>query len=99
LNFLLNELVDILEKEAQAAAKTDPETPPPSEKVANGFKNGHGHANGPQKEPLITWVHKNFQVTCFATLILLFFIVVATNLEENINCELCIESSQFVFSF
>ncbi|CAJ2677067.1 unnamed protein product [Trifolium pratense] len=61
LNFLLNELVDILEKEAQAAAKTDPETPPPTEKVVNGFKNGHGHANGPQKEPLITWVHKNFQ--------------------------------------
>ncbi|GAU19110.1 hypothetical protein TSUD_79330 [Trifolium subterraneum] len=55
LNFLLNELVDILEKEAQTAAKTDPETPPPSEKIANGFKNGHGHANGPQKEPLITW--------------------------------------------
>nr|AFK37635.1 unknown [Lotus japonicus] len=58
LNFLLNELVDILEKEAQAA-KTDPDTSPPSEKVANGFKNGH--VNGGQKEPLVTWVHKNFQ--------------------------------------
>jgi len=78
LNFLLNELVDILEKEAQAA-KTDPETPTPSEKVANGFKNGH--ANGPKKEPLITWVHKNFQVTCFAKFFVIFF-VVATNLEE-----------------
>lgn len=70
LNFLLNELVDILEKEAQAS-KTDPETPAPSEKVANGFKNGH--ANGPQKEPLITWVHKNFQVTCLPIYSCLFF--------------------------
>ncbi|KAJ1434768.1 Ubiquitin specific protease, conserved site [Sesbania bispinosa] len=36
LNFLLNKLIDFLEKEAQAA-------------------------NGAQKEPLVTWVHKNFQ--------------------------------------
>ncbi|KAJ0082783.1 hypothetical protein Patl1_12397 [Pistacia atlantica] len=58
LNFLLNELVDILEKEAQAA-KSDPETSSPPEKIANGPKNGH--ANGVRKEPLVTWVHKNFQ--------------------------------------
>ncbi|KAL5175626.1 Ubiquitin carboxyl-terminal hydrolase 3 [Glycine soja] len=58
LNFLLNELVDILEKEAQAA-KTDQETSPPSEKAVNGPKNGQ--ANGVHKEPLVTWVHKNFQ--------------------------------------
>ena len=53
--------------------KTDPETPTPSEKVANGFKNGH--ANGPRKEPLITWVHKNFQVTCFANLCHFFLLL------------------------
>ncbi|OIV98438.1 hypothetical protein TanjilG_16765 [Lupinus angustifolius] len=58
LNFLLNELVDILEKEDQAA-KNDEETSPPSEKVANGPKNCL--ANGAKKEPLVTWVHKNFQ--------------------------------------
>ncbi|KAH1251044.1 Ubiquitin carboxyl-terminal hydrolase 3 [Glycine max] len=52
LNFLLNELVDILEKEAQAA-KTDQETSPPSEKAVNGPKNGQ--ANGVHKEPLVTW--------------------------------------------
>ena len=59
MNFLLNELVDLLEKEAQAA-KTDQETSPPSEKAVNGPKNGQ--ANGVHKEPLVTWVHKNFQV-------------------------------------
>jgi ubiquitin carboxyl-terminal hydrolase 12/46 len=60
LNFLLNELVDILEKEAQAV-KSDPETSSPPEKIANGPK--HAQANGVSKEPLVTWVHKNFQVT------------------------------------
>ncbi|KOM30719.1 hypothetical protein LR48_Vigan01g027300 [Vigna angularis] len=59
LNFLLNELVDILEKESQAAKTADQETSPPSEKAANGPKNGQ--ANGVHKEPLVTWVHKNFQ--------------------------------------
>ncbi|CAL5365356.1 unnamed protein product [Camellia sinensis] len=58
LNYLLNELVDILEKESHAA-KSDPETSSPSEKVANGPKTVH--ANGAKKEPLVTWVHKNFQ--------------------------------------
>ncbi|WVZ24017.1 hypothetical protein V8G54_002561 [Vigna mungo] len=53
LNFLLNELVDILEKESQAAKTADQETSPPSEKVANGPKNGQ--ANGVHKEPLVTW--------------------------------------------
>ncbi|XP_028755180.1 ubiquitin carboxyl-terminal hydrolase 4-like isoform X1 [Neltuma alba] len=57
LNFLLNELVDILEKEAQAA-KSDQETSPPSD-PGNVPKNGL--ANGTKKEPLVTWVHKNFQ--------------------------------------
>ncbi|THG11486.1 hypothetical protein TEA_011194 [Camellia sinensis var. sinensis] len=58
LNYLLNELVDILEKESHAA-KSDPETSSPSEMVANGPTTIH--ANGAQKEPLVTWVHKNFQ--------------------------------------
>ncbi|KAI9072102.1 hypothetical protein K1719_045924 [Acacia pycnantha] len=58
LNFLLNELVDILEKEAQGA-KTDQDALSPSEKTANGHRNGP--TNGAQKEPLVTWVHKNFQ--------------------------------------
>lgn len=57
LNYLLNELVDILEKEAQAT-KSDQEISP---KIANGPTNVS--PNGPQKEPLITWVHKNFQVS------------------------------------
>ncbi|KAI9116924.1 hypothetical protein K1719_011923 [Acacia pycnantha] len=57
LNFLLNELVDILEKESEAA-KSDQETSPPSDpaKVPE-----NGLANGGKKEPLVTWVHKNFQ--------------------------------------
>ncbi|KAK8673049.1 hypothetical protein V6N13_111405 [Hibiscus sabdariffa] len=60
LNFLLNELVDILEKEARTA-KIEADTSSPPEKTANGPKNPQ--ANGVQKEPLVTWVHKNFQIT------------------------------------
>ncbi|KAK9166967.1 hypothetical protein Scep_002158 [Stephania cephalantha] len=41
LNFLLNELVDILEKESQAA-KGSSETSSPSEKIANGPRNLQG---------------------------------------------------------
>ncbi|PON47669.1 Ubiquitinyl hydrolase [Parasponia andersonii] len=58
LNFLLNELVDILEKEAQAP-KNDQESSSPPEALTNGLRNAL--ANGTQKEPLVTWVHKNFQ--------------------------------------
>ncbi|KAG6577306.1 Ubiquitin carboxyl-terminal hydrolase 4, partial [Cucurbita argyrosperma subsp. sororia] len=58
LNFLLNELVDILEKEAHAT-KSDAESSSPPEKISNGPK--IGQTNGAQKEPLVTWVHKNFQ--------------------------------------
>ncbi|PON86149.1 Ubiquitinyl hydrolase [Trema orientale] len=58
LNFLLNELVDILEKEAQAP-KNDQESSSPPEALTNGLRNAQ--ANGTQKEPLVTWVHKNFQ--------------------------------------
>ncbi|CAL9150160.1 unnamed protein product, partial [Musa hybrid cultivar] len=58
LNFLLNELADILEKESDAA-KDSIETSSPSEKLANGPN--HSLPNGVPKEPLLTWVHKNFQ--------------------------------------
>ncbi|KAK1313687.1 Ubiquitin carboxyl-terminal hydrolase 3 [Acorus calamus] len=60
LNFLLNELVDILEKESNAA-KGSPKTSSPHEKIANGLRNSQANGNGVQKEPLVTWVHKNFQ--------------------------------------
>lgn len=61
MNFLLNELADILEKEHNAAKGSKEASP--SEKIANG-PNGTlvAQANGCQKEPLVTWVHKNFQV-------------------------------------
>ncbi|CAN6466770.1 unnamed protein product [Victoria cruziana] len=57
LNFLLNELADILEKELAAAQESrEPSSPL---KTANG---PHiVQANGTQKEPLATWIHKNFQ--------------------------------------
>ncbi|KAJ6822828.1 ubiquitin carboxyl-terminal hydrolase 3-like isoform X2 [Iris pallida] len=58
LNFLLNELVDILEKESNAA-KASPEAPSTAEKIANGPS--RPNMNGVHKEPLVTWVHKNFQ--------------------------------------
>jgi ubiquitin carboxyl-terminal hydrolase 12/46 len=59
LNFLLNELVDILEKEAKAVkSDSGPQSSP--EKVANGSINGL--ANGNHKAPVVTWVHKIFQV-------------------------------------
>ncbi|KAL6552162.1 Ubiquitin carboxyl-terminal hydrolase 3 [Orobanche gracilis] len=54
LNYLLNELVDILEKEARAT-KSDPEV----QKIADGPTNTS--SNSPPKEPVITWVHRNFQ--------------------------------------
>lgn len=57
LNFLLNELVDILEKESHGAKSSAATSP---EKVSNGTCNGH--ANDVKEEPLVTWVHKNFQV-------------------------------------
>ncbi|CAK9174024.1 unnamed protein product [Ilex paraguariensis] len=57
LNFLLNDLVDTLEKESHPA-KSSPETSSPV-RLANGQNNGQ--ANGVKHEPLVTWVHKNFQ--------------------------------------
>lgn len=61
LNYLLNEVVDILEKEAKAT-KTEHETSSSSspEKIANGLK--VPQANGVvHKEPIVTWVHNIFQ--------------------------------------
>lgn len=69
MNYLLNELVDILEKESNAA-KSDQEISSPSENMGNGPKNAQ--PNGVKKEPLVTWVHKNFQVIlplCFMWLL------------------------------
>jgi hypothetical protein len=60
LNFLLNELVDILEKESRAA-KSNSGNQAPLEKVPNGSLNGMANGNH-HKEPVVTWVHKIFQV-------------------------------------
>lgn len=59
MNFLLNQLVDILEKEAQGAKNAHDTLPPPGN-IANGHMNGL--TNGVQKEPSVTLVHQNFQV-------------------------------------
>ncbi|KAH7683492.1 Ubiquitinyl hydrolase 1 protein [Dioscorea alata] len=58
LIFLLNELVDILEKETNTA-NGSLEPPPAPENVANGRL--RPQPNGTHRKPLITWVHKNFQ--------------------------------------
>lgn len=52
--------MDILEKEANSA-KGSKDHSSPSEKIPNGIH--VAQANGVQKEPLVTWVHKNFQVS------------------------------------
>lgn len=59
MNFLLNEIVDILEKEF-STVKDSPESTSPG-----GVANGEVYhlANEVRREPLVTWVHKNFQVT------------------------------------
>uniref|UniRef100_A0A453IYL5 ubiquitinyl hydrolase 1 n=1 Tax=Aegilops tauschii subsp. strangulata TaxID=200361 RepID=A0A453IYL5_AEGTS len=59
LNFLLNELVDILEKECKANKET------PQNSSSNKSSNGpiNGQPNGSHKEPETTWVHKCFQVS------------------------------------
>ncbi|CAI9763558.1 unnamed protein product [Fraxinus pennsylvanica] len=58
LNYLLNELVDILEKDAHTS-KSNQESSSPSEKIDNGPN--EMSVNGPQNELIVTWVHKNFQ--------------------------------------
>ena len=64
MNYLLNELVDILEKEA----KTNGVKTPHQEQANNGISNGS--INGSQERPITTWVHKLFQVnqSCFVTI-------------------------------
>ncbi|KAJ3673748.1 hypothetical protein LUZ60_005740 [Juncus effusus] len=61
LNFLLNELVDILEKEANNSAKLF--SPENSNSNSNKIANGPTKplTNGVHKDPLGTWVHKCFQ--------------------------------------
>jgi hypothetical protein len=58
LNFLLNELVDILEKEHNAAKESLQNIS--LQKNSNGPINGQ--PNGSHKELAATWVHKCFQV-------------------------------------
>ncbi|CAA7403289.1 unnamed protein product [Spirodela intermedia] len=60
LNFLLNELVDILEKESNAATSS-PGTLTASENIANGTCNHV--SNGIKEEQLVSWVHRIFQGT------------------------------------
>jgi ubiquitin carboxyl-terminal hydrolase 12/46 len=61
LNFLLNELVDILEKES--SSKSSPTTSSSSGGQTSLANGSHPPvANGVKKEPHITWVHKIFQV-------------------------------------
>ncbi|KAK3150721.1 hypothetical protein QOZ80_3AG0236830 [Eleusine coracana subsp. coracana] len=57
LNFLLNELVDILEKENKSARESLPNHS--SQKTSNNPINGQ--LNGSDKELAATWVHKCFQ--------------------------------------
>ncbi|KAK4782699.1 hypothetical protein SAY86_007073 [Trapa natans] len=59
LIFLLNELVDILEKEVQAAKDDTESSSLPPERTTNGSK--VTQADDIHKEPLVTWVHKKFQ--------------------------------------
>uniref|UniRef100_A0ACD5Z0T4 Uncharacterized protein n=1 Tax=Avena sativa TaxID=4498 RepID=A0ACD5Z0T4_AVESA len=58
LNFLLNEIVDILEREF-STMKDSPETTSPDGGASNG--EAKHLANGVRREPMVTWVHKNFQ--------------------------------------
>lgn len=54
-------------------ANSDPKTSSHPENIANGSKNALG--NGPKKDPLVTWVHKKFQVTllwCIICYLLVF---------------------------
>jgi ubiquitin carboxyl-terminal hydrolase 12/46 len=80
LNFLLNELVDILEKES-SAAKDSPQSSSP-EKVPNGIV--QPLANGVRKEPPVTLVHKNFQVTELNEIDLIYYVYLVTSLQDTI---------------
>lgn len=80
LNFLLNELVDILEKES-SAAKDSPQSTSP-EKVPNGPV--QPLANGVKKEPPVTLVHKNFQVTELITPYVIAFLLIQFSSYTNV---------------
>ncbi|PIN10990.1 Ubiquitin-specific protease [Handroanthus impetiginosus] len=58
LNYLLNKIVEILEKESHKVTCAETSS---VEGVVSGPTNGH--INSVKKEPLVTWVHKNFQGT------------------------------------
>jgi ubiquitin carboxyl-terminal hydrolase 12/46 len=72
LNYLLNELVDILEKEAKANATGDAVAPgnTAQEKAINGTVYGLGSVD--QHHPVRSWVHKLFQVymDCIYTILM-----------------------------
>ncbi|KAJ4794148.1 Ubiquitin carboxyl-terminal hydrolase 3-like protein [Rhynchospora pubera] len=66
LNFLLNELVDILEKESSSKGSPDTSSSSSSSSSSGGpasLANGSHPpvANGVNKDPHVTWVHKIFQ--------------------------------------
>ncbi|CAM6089823.1 unnamed protein product [Calypogeia fissa] len=63
LNFLLNELVGILEKEAKASSRPTSGHQVYPEKLANGIANGVANGNGNHQQHSVTWVHKIFQGT------------------------------------
>ena len=67
----MNELVDILEKES-SAAKDSPQLSSP-EKAPNGPV--QPLANGVKKEPPVTLVHKNFQVTELIEKCIVFYLL------------------------
>jgi len=67
----LNELVDILEKKS-SAAKDSPQSSSP-EKAPNGPV--QPLANGVKKEPPVTLVHKNLQVTELIEKCIVFYLL------------------------
>ncbi|KAL0751342.1 hypothetical protein Bca101_033345 [Brassica carinata] len=82
LNYLLNELDDILEKEA----KTDNETSSSPGKISNGPK--LLQANSVHKEPTVTWVHKIFQfksLSKFSILLSVLFMDIFNHLPIHHN--------------
>ncbi|XP_062222983.1 ubiquitin carboxyl-terminal hydrolase 4-like isoform X2 [Phragmites australis] len=83
LNFLLNEIVDILEKESSSPKDNSPETTSP-EKVLNGAA-----VDAVKKEPLVTWVHKNFQNSSLTSCLKSFFSTETLNADDKFFCDKC----------
>jgi hypothetical protein len=89
---LLNELVNILEKEAREA-KSNFANYTLLEKAPNGALNGMANGNH-HKEQVVTWVHKIFQVNlCF--IFFLVFILECSLLKMSFLAE----CSQMLFYF